>query len=162
MDDPEMDDTKMDDKMKLLSVKVTTVSRIRKSTSPTEVQPSQESKRPSEEEIENFEISTSQFHTKLGFIGWVVMVLCWLSPCFTGSSIPKTCATKDLRNIYDQNFLFDFHAFISENETDFDPDRELIWRMPNLTYGDLQSAFRHNVNVSITEVGSVAILLETN
>lgn len=30
MDDPEMDDTKMDDKMKLLSVKVTTVPRIRK------------------------------------------------------------------------------------------------------------------------------------
>ena len=95
-------------------------------------------------------------------IGWVVMVFYWLSSCFTGPRIPKTCATKDLRNIYDQNFSFDFHAFVSENEAEFNSDSELIWRMPNLTYGDLQSTFGLNVNVSISEVGPMTILLGIN
>ena len=59
-------------------------------------------------------------------------------------------------NIYELNFSFDLHVFISENETNFDHDSELIWKKFKLTYGDLQSAFNFNTNISISEVSQVS------
>ena len=53
-------------------------------------------------------------------------------------------------NIYEQNFSFDLHVFISENETNLARESELVWKKSKLTYGDLQSVF--NKNVSISEV----------
>ena len=72
--------------------------------------------------------------------------------------LPKSCPNKDekgnrnWRNLYDENFRFDFHAFLAENETDIDLESELIWAKQNLIYGgDLQSIFTFSKNVSILE-----------
>ena len=76
--------------------------------------------------------------------------------------IPKSCPQKEnrifgrneqFRNLYDLNFLFDFHAFLGESATNIDHKSLLIWTKQNLTYGDLQSIFSFSTNVSISEVG---------
>lgn len=155
-----MDDVKRSE-TELLSVEVSTKPVSLKNSSPNQVQQVQISKCYDDEEIKNFKASFGQFHGILGTIGWAVMAFCFLSSQFTGPSIPSTCASKDLRNIYDQKFTFDFHAFISENETDFDEEKELVWRMPKLTYGDLQSTFSLSMNVSISEVCRLGCFLES-
>ena len=69
---------------------------------------------------------------------------------------PQKIGNEHLKNIYEQNFSFDLHVFISENETNFNHDGELIWKKSKLVYGDLQSAsVGLNTNVSISEVSQV-------
>ena len=132
-------------------------------TSSDRVQQGKISKRPCKEQIQNFKSFFSCFYFLFAFIAWATTVtrLLFVFPIF--SHLSPTCpnSSSNLKSLYDQNFSFDLHAFLSENETSFDRKGELIWRKPELVYGDLQSAFTHNTNVLISEVGPVAFLFES-
>ena len=147
--------------MDLLSGEVPAGPETRTSSSQIPDQQRKISKGPSEEKILKFKKAFFRFHLLIGFTGWAIVILYFLSPFFTGSFLPPTCPnlSRDLKNLYEQKFSFDLHAFISENETNFDSKSELIWRMPKLTYGDLQSTFSLNLNVSISEMGRLMIFL---
>ena len=74
--------------------------------------------------------------------------------------LPESCPSedaggrRDLRNLYDVGFSFDFHAFLGgEHERNTDQEGQLIWQKRNLTYGDRQSIFSLSTNVFISEVG---------
>ena len=71
-------------------------------------------------------------------------------------SLPKSCPRSDFqsRNLYAEDFSFDFHAFLRENETSFEQESEPIWTERRLKYGDLQSVHRFSTNVSITKVSA--------
>lgn len=69
--------------------------------------------------------------------------------------LPKSCPNEDknLRNLYDLEFSFDLHVFLSESEENLNPESRLIWSKQNLIYGDVQSSFSFSTNISVSEVG---------
>ena len=73
--------------------------------------------------------------------------------------VPESCQAKtkkeieNLKSLYITGFPFDFHAFLSENETNIDHEGGLVWTEKDLTYGDLESTSTFSTNVSISEVG---------
>lgn len=98
----------------------------------------------------------------LGLAGFMATFSNAISKHPSKPNLSPTCSydphniRSEVKNIYEQNFLFDLHAFISENETNFDHDGELIWKKSKLIYGDLESAFNFNTNISISEVSRVS------
>ena len=56
--------------------------------------------------------------------------------------VPESCQAKtkkeieNLKSLYITGFPFDFHAFLSENETSIDHEGGLVWTEKDLTYGD--------------------------
>ena len=70
--------------------------------------------------------------------------------------LPASCpnSPSQSRSLYSENFSFDLHALLRENQTDLDQESELLWTKRGLTYGDLQSVHRFTTNVSISEVNS--------
>ena len=68
--------------------------------------------------------------------------------------LPASCpnSPSQSRSLYGENFSFDLHALLRENETDLGQESELLWTKRGLTYGDLQSVHRFTANVSISEV----------
>ena len=113
----------------------------------------------SDEQTNDFTKSFLFFNKGFGGIGWSITVIYVLYTSFANPAhFSPTCPSSQFppgkqTHMYEQNFLFDLHAFVSENETKFDRERELVWSRRILTYGDLQSAITHNTNVSISRVG---------
>ena len=68
--------------------------------------------------------------------------------------VPSSCShsLSKSRSLYGENFPFDLHALLRENETDLEQESEILWTKRGLTYGDLQSVHRFITNVSIPEV----------
>ena len=110
------------------------------------------------EQIDSFKIFFFSYNYLPGLIGWIItlayVLFMYGRPPNLSPICPNTALTKFM---YGPNFLFDLHAFVSENETNFDQS-ELIWRKSKLTYGDLASAFSFETNVSISEVSLGAVL----
>ena len=83
-----------------------------------------------------------------GIISLVIVIRC--SETFSLDH-PDSCTVS--KNLYDKGFPFDFHVYLSENETNLDHESRLIWTKRSLTYGDVQFAHSFSLNVSISEVG---------
>ena len=68
--------------------------------------------------------------------------------------LPASCPHLpfQVRSLYGENFSFDLHALLRENETGLDQESEILWTKRGLTYGDLQSVYRFTTNISISEV----------
>ena len=131
----------------------------------TQVQQNQNITHPNKERILNFQIPFFLFYILLGLAGWVVTVFIFKTKHSEDSYVSPWCpelpkyGTDPRRNLYRCNFLFDLHAFVSENETSFAQESELVWRKSKLTYGDLRCAFRFSTNLSISEVSSMSPLV---
>ena len=131
-------------------------------TNQAQVEQSRISKRTGKKQIKNFKKRFFWFYYLLGMTGWM-FTLAFVLHCYVippPSHISRNCPDpkKDRKDIYDENFSFDLHAFVSENETNFDDKSELIWRKSKLAYGDFQSTFNFNTNVSISEVSLVSLV----
>lgn len=120
--------------------------------------PKKARKRPNEEETVRFTNAFFGFYFFVGLVCWWIIYRLVLDDNLHGSSpgpLPWSCPNKeqDLKNLYAPNFLFDFHAFLSENETHLNPQSQLISTGRDISYGDGWSHFHRNTNVSISEVG---------
>ena len=118
-------------------------------------------------EIEDYIFVLLRFYSVIGFIsivtifyaGWPTRYPIVRSPKIEKRYIPNlytfpsSCSINPF-GLYGENFLFDFHALLRENETSFDHENDLIWTKSKLTYGDFQSAYRFSTNVSISEVSA--------
>ena len=49
------------------------------------------------------------------------------------------CEAKNTLNPYSDGFSFDLYANVSENETSFRSESELVWLLKNQTYGPYRS-----------------------
>ena len=99
-------------------------------------------------EIDWFWLAFSLPHFILCLIGSMIVIRC--SKLFPLDH-PDSCVV--FRNLYNSGFSFDFHVYLSENETNFDPESRLVWTKKGLTYGDVQLVHSFSTNVSISEVG---------
>ena len=106
-------------------------------------------------DFKSFKEDFSDFYFLIGLFSWLFTLFYYIinreDSCLTHLSL--SCQNPGLKNLYERNFLFDLHAFVSENETNFAQESELIWRKTELSYGDLQSVFSFSTNLSISEVG---------
>ena len=59
---------------------------------------------------------------------------------------------RNLLNPYADGFSFDFFAYVSENETSFENESELVWVQKNLTYGPDSSLLELQTNIRISRV----------
>ena len=123
-----------------------------------QVQQKEFGKHPNKEQIWNFKEDFISFYSQIGGYSWTITLfylICGSVSCFNEHLSPTCpCACKNNPiTIYYPNFSFDLHAFVSENETNYAQESELIWRKPELTYGDLQSVFSFSTNLSVSEVG---------
>ena len=119
-------------------------------TNQAKVKQSQNTKRPSKEQKLNFKTFFFAFNYILGSISWSITLFYFN---YTGSNVSSACPHRmnyGEKYLYEQNFSFDLHAFINDDETN------LIWNKSKLTYGDLQSTFRFNTKVPISEVSSMS------
>ena len=97
------------------------------------------------------------FYWLIGFISFAISIYVFvlnLPHSEVLPSLPSSCPNSPFqsRSLYSENFSFDLHALLQENETDVDQESELLWTKRGLTYGDLQSVHRFTTNVSIPEV----------
>ena len=54
---------------------------------------------------------------------------------------------------------FDLYAYVSEKETSFESESELVWTLKNLTYSQLNSTHREmQTTISISEVSTIIVL----
>ena len=54
-------------------------------------------------------------------------------------------------------FSFDLYAYVSENETSFENENQLVWVLKNLIYSQLKSTHREvQTYIPISEVSTVA------
>ena len=104
-------------------------------------------------QIFRFNIMFALFYSLVFAISFLIILLHTKNRYL--EDLPESCPNdqKDLKNMYEVNFPFDFHTFLSENETNLDPESQLIWTKRSLTYGDVQSSFSFSTNISISEVG---------
>lgn len=111
-----------------------------------------ENKNHSVEEIKKFKRSFFRFHFLIVLICLSTVLVYWLS--LPEIPLPSTCEKGlNLKNLYDEHLLFDLHAYLSENETTFDSESQLIWRKQRLAYGDAQTVLAFNTKISISKVG---------
>ena len=131
--------------------------------------PEEEKKYRREKAILTFKTVFCWFYWLIGFIGFISFVIIIF---YFNKSIrfdPKVITTPEVvpplpafclqlisqsRSLYDENFSFDLHALLRENETDLSQKSEILWTKRGLTYGDLQSVHRFTTNVSISEVST--------
>ena len=112
-----------------------------------------EANNASTEETVRFNNAFIAFHCLLAGFGWCVVNNFFWKSSGPYIDLPNACASRsNLKNLYEPNFLFDLHAYLSENETAFD-ESQPIWLKQKWVYGDAQWAFTLNTNVSTSEVG---------
>ena len=61
---------------------------------------------------------------------------------------------RNFLNPYADGFLFDFYVYISENETSFQSENELVWVEKNVTYGPDSLPRELQTRISVSEVGA--------
>lgn len=126
-----------------------------------QVQQSEFSISSKNDQIQNFKIESIKthflaFNYLFGLIGWIYTIRVLITLPVGSSSISPACYNTPVQSyMYQKNFSFDLHAFISENETNFFQENELVWRKSGWIFGDFRSVFSVNKNVSISEVGSM-------
>lgn len=59
---------------------------------------------------------------------------------------------RNLLNPYADGFFFDLYAFVSENETSFQSESELVWLEKNLIYGADSPSRELQTRIAISEV----------
>lgn len=95
------------------------------------------------------------FHFLVGLIGWYSIFQFFESPQPPSCCpLPVSCL-RSPKGLYTRDFSFDFHAFLSENETKFNQESQLIGRELDIAYGDNRSVLHISRNVSISEVGGL-------
>lgn len=115
----------------------------------------------SKEKSQSFKYSFITFYYLLGLIGFMITVLNLLYRFPIGAHLSPVCpGLKNLKNLYEQNFSFDLHVFISENETNLVQKSELVWKKAELAYGDLGKVYGFSTNLSISEVSTVEIFFD--
>ena len=118
---------------------------------------SKSSKCFSMDQILNFKNPFLYFYAILGLAGWTVTFFNLISRLSENSHLSPTCPDSvKVLNLYEWNFSFDLHVFVSEDELNYARESELVWRKPGLTYGDLRSIFNFRTNLSVSEVGSAS------
>ena len=107
----------------------------------------------SDKEINGFKTKFISFHWIVGaFSLWSIFYLCDYPGGEFNFYFSPTCSGEYPSQLYNEGFQFDFYALLSESETSFDRESQLIWTKRNLTYGGVQSIFSFSTNVSISEV----------
>ena len=104
-----------------------------KNSDQSRVQPNEFSKPPRNQIEYLFNAFLFLFNFVLGVIGWAIVLgyVLFMSRPSAGSYISPACSSSVFtKNMYNQNFSFDLHVFVSGNETNFAEGSELIWRMP--------------------------------
>ena len=141
----------------------------RPETMTEQVQQSESRKPPNEEQKVVFAQFFFSFILNIGTISWVITLVYLLVSIFgKPPNVSQTCASSTIAHFkqlitghvkyrYEQNFSFDLHTFISEKKMNYDQEGDLIWKKQKLAYGDLDSAFSFETNVSISEVGLGAV-----
>lgn len=115
-------------------------------------------------QIRRFKSAFVCFYFLVGLLSWGIIFYCSrpaISRYFSGPKLPEYCETQssEQKNMYHKNFLFDFHAFLSEKDKpNFESETQPIWTKRNVAYfDDSQSDFRFSMNVSISEVSQEMI-----
>lgn len=108
------------------------------------------------------------FRIKFAIFHFLVYVICvriilfyWQSAGCLEDPFLNSFAGKELdTNLYSRGFRFDFHVFLSENESNPDNNTQSIWTLRNLKYNndDLDPpAFHFSTYVTISEVSGARI-----
>lgn len=142
--------------MELLPGDVPAGPRTQTNSNQVQIEQRQNIKRPSQEQKLNFEEFFYVFNNFLGLISWFITF--WYFS-HNGSNVSPSCPDlmiKGEKYLYEQNFSFDLHAYISENETNFARAGGMVWS--NLTYGN-QSAFTSSTKVPISGVSLMSPLV---
>ena len=61
---------------------------------------------------------------------------------------------RNFLNPYPDGFLFDFYVYVSENETSFQSESELVWMQKNVTYGPDSALLELQTRIPVSKVGA--------